>query len=268
MSHDLPATTGSRYFVLSVAKALSILEAFSRDQPRLSLTQLAQRSGQNKATARRLALTLVDLGYLQQDSAKQFALTARVLELGTRFLQSTAVTEAAEPWLGELAATVRESVNLAVRDGREVLYLVRVAAAQRILAVNLHVGSRLPLHATSLGKALLMDCDRKELLAVLGPPPWATYTEATRSQPEALLADLAEARRLGVAVANGELELGLRSIAAPLRDGSGRIVAAINVSTPSLRVSSEQLLGPIRDELLKCAGAISRSLVSRPGQGG
>lgn len=253
----------SRYFVLSIARALKILEAFSDNRHWLSLTDLAAQSGQNKATARRIALTLCDLGYLQQDQARRFSLTPRVLDLGSYFLRSTSLPEVAEPLLADLAGRLHESVNLAIRDGRDVLYLVRIAAAQRILAVNLHVGSRLPLHATSLGKALLMGADREELVSILGAPPWPKFTKVTRTDPDQLMNDLGEARLLGCTVGNGELEPGLRAIAAPVRNGDGAIVAAVNVSTNVMRVPLDQLLGPIRQELLKTAAAISSSLAPR-----
>ena len=254
------ALAATRYFINSVAKAFQILEAFSGQVDRLTLTDLARLSGLKKATARRFALTLCDLGYLRQDAGRRFALTPKVLDLGEHFLQSLSLPDVAQPFLTDLATRTHESVNLAVRDGTDVLYVNRIAAAQRILTVNLHVGSRLPLHATSLGKALLMDLDRKEILEVLGSPPWPAHTGATRTGPDQLLADLQEANKLGCAFADGELEAGLRSIAAPVRDATGAIVAAVNISTHSLQVPLDQLLGPMRQRILETAAAVSEAL--------
>lgn len=255
-----PRSAPTRYFVMSVAKAFRILEGFARDGGPLALKDLAERSGENKATVRRIALTLVDLGYLEVDRHRRFSLAPKILDLGSTFLKSASLPEVAEPLLADLAERLHESVNLAIRDGRDVLYLVRVAAAQRILALNLHVGSRLPLHATSLGKALLLDASREEVAAILGPAPWPSYTDATCTDADELLADLDDTRRLGCAVGNGELELGLRSIAVPIRDAAGVIVAAINVSTHTLRIPLDRLLGPIREELMQTGAAIERAL--------
>lgn len=250
----------SRYFINSIAKSFQVLEAFARQGSQMTLSDLATGSGQNKATARRIALTLCDLGYLRQTGSRHFSLTPKVLDLGALFLQSLSLPDVAEPYLTELSQATHESANLAIRDGAEVLYILRIAAAKRILTLNLHVGSRLPVHATSLGKALLMGSGREQLITVLGEPPWQAFTGTTRTDPDQLLADLEEARRLGCALADGELEAGLRSIAAPIYDASGGIVAAVNLSTHSLRVPLDHLLGPMRTELLRTALEISRSL--------
>lgn len=250
-----------RYFVMSVAKGFRVLGAFTRDHPRLSLAELAARSEENKATARRIALTLCDLGYLRQGGDRRFALTSKVLDLGDQFLQALSLPDIAEPFVAELARRTGESANVAIREGSEVLYVVRIAVAQRILAFNLHVGSRLPAHATSLGKAMLMSVENREgLIGVLGEPPWHRYTDTTCTNPEALLADLSQARSRGCALADGELEMGLRSLAAPIRDVSGTIVAAVNISTYSPRVPLDALLGPMSDDLVATASAISREL--------
>ncbi len=253
------AAGAPRYFINSVAKAFQVLEVFTAGASQLNLTDLARLSGLNKATARRIALTLCDIGYLKQAGSRKFSLTPKVLDLGAHFLQTLSIPDIAQPYLTDLAGRTRESVNLAIRDGNEVLYVNRIAAAQRILTVNLHVGSRLPVHATSLGKALLMDFDRAALLELLGDPPWAPYTAATRTGPDQLLADLEEARKLGCAFADGELEPGLRSIAAPVRGAGGRIVAAINISTHSLRTPLDQLFGPMRKELVATAADVSQA---------
>lgn len=266
MRTDLTDASPSRYFINSIARAFAVLEAFSSTHPRLSLSELSHRSGLNKATVRRFALTFCDLGYMRQDSERHFSLTPKVLDLGSRFLQTLSLPEVAEPHLARLAEQTHESVNLAIRDGTEVLYVLRITGAPRILTVNLHVGSRLPVHATSLGKALLMDAhDRARLVEALHDPPWPAHTRATRTEPEQLLADLEDARRLGCALADGELEAGLRSIAAPVRNASGAIVAAMNVSTHSLRVPLEQLLGPLRTALLETTAAVSQALGYREG---
>lgn len=247
----------SRYHVESVERAFRILEAFGPETRQMGLSDLARRSGLNKATARRLALTLCDLGYLSLVADHAFGLTPRVLDLGSRFLGALSLPELAEPLLLALSRDVEESVNLAIRDGRDVLYVLRIPAAERILAVNLNVGSRLPLHATSLGKALLVDSTTPEaLVAILGEPPWQAFTPATRTEPQALSADLASVRQRGFALSDGELEVGLRAIAAPVRGPDGSVVASVNVSTHSLRVPKAALVGPMAARLLETAAHI------------
>ncbi len=247
----------SRYHVESVERAFRILEAFGPETRQMGLSDLARRSGLNKATARRLALTLCDLGYLVLTAERAFCLTSRVLDLGSRFLRALTLPELAEPLLLALSQRVEESVNLAIRDGRDVLYVLRIPAAERILAVNLNVGSRLPLHATSLGKALLLDSMTPEaLVAILGEPPWQAFTPATRTEPQGLLADLAWARERGFALGDGDLEVGLRAIAAPVRGPDGSVVASVNVSTNALRVPKAALVGPMAASLLETAAHI------------
>lgn len=253
-----------RYFILSLEKAFRLLTAFGRDRPSLSLREAAVATGLNRATARRFLLTLADLGYVAQDTDGRFHLTPKVLELGSRYLEGLDLARAALPELEALTAAVGEASNVAVADGAEIVYVARVPVAHRILSVNLQVGSRLPIHATSLGKALLAGMDPEERRRRLGPEPFARYTSATRTTYAELEADLAAVARQGVAVSDGELEEGLRSIAAPIRDFSGKVVAAVNLSTHALRTPRETLLGPYREALLQAAGRISRRLGRNP----
>lgn len=226
----------------------------------MTLTELATALGLPKAGTQRLVRTLVDLDFLQRLPGKRYGLGVMALDLGHRYLSTLNIPVVAEPFMQELVKQTQETVNLAIRSGREVVYIARIASAPRIVSVNLEVGSRLPVHATALGKALLMDMVGDELLLVLGPEPWPAYTPHTKTTVAALATDLGQARKEGVAINDGELELGLRSIAAPVRDLSGEIVAALNVSTNSFRVPLELIRGPMRDALLHTARCISRSL--------
>ena len=255
--HSLPSP---RYFIQSLEKGLNVLQAFNQDHPAMTLTELSAVLGQPKAGTQRIVRTLKDLGFLQMLPGKRYSLGVMALDLGHRFLTTLDLPALAEPFLQELVKRTQETVNLAIRSGREVVYVARIAAAPRILSVNLEVGARLPAHATALGKALLLDCAVDQLEAWIGPSPWADYTASTKTTPEALYANLAEARTSDIVLNDGELEPGLRSIAAPVRDLSGRICAAINVSTNASRISLEELLGPMSDALKECASQVSAAL--------
>lgn len=252
-----------RYFVRALARGLQVLEAFDAAHPSLSLTELATRLGMNKPTATRFLRTLSDLGYLEPLQGKRYRLGTRALDLGHRYLASLDLANLAQPFMQQAVQRTGEAVNLAVRDGSEVVYIARIAAAPRILTVNLQVGSRLPAHATSLGKALLMDTAPERLTDVLGPAPWPRYTRATLCEPASLAEDLAQARARGFAIADGDLEPGLRSVAAPVRDLFGTIVAAMNVSTHTARVPRKEVVGRFADALLAATVGLGRALGHR-----
>ncbi len=249
-----------RYFIQSLDKGLKLLQAFTRERPSLTLTELASAMRLPKAGTQRLVRTLVDLGFLQVLPGKHYSLGVMALDLGHRYLATLNIPAIAEPYMQQLVQQTKETVNLAIRNGREAVYVARIAAAPRIISLNLDVGTRLPLHCTALGKALLMDISATELELILGPEPWPASTPDTKTSAGALLPDLKRANALGVALNDGELEPGLRSIAAPIRDLSGGIVAAMNVSTNAYGVSMEVLLGPMKDALLHAVGDVSKAL--------
>lgn len=247
-------------FIQALARGLSMLEVFDEQHPDLSLTELALALNTNKPTARRIAQTLVTLGYLETLPAKRYRLGTRALALGQRYLATLDLAQVARPHLERLSQATGESTNLAVRDGREVVYVVRVQAAPRILSINLQVGSRLPAYATSLGKALLLGKTDAELVAVLGPPPWPALTPHTARSPVTLRPSLDHVQSHGYAICDGELELGLRSIAAPVFNAEAQVAAAVNVSTHAAQVPIEQLTGPFAQALLKTARDLSHAL--------
>ena len=255
-----------RYFIQSLDKGLKLLQAFSRETPSMTLTELAAALGLPKAGTQRILLTLVDLGFVQRLPGKRYGLGVMALDLGHRYLATIDIPAIAQPFMQELVKRTQETVNLAIRSGSEAVYVARIAAAPRIVSINLEVGARLPLYCTALGKALLVDCSRQDLESILGESPWPAFTPKTKTHPEALLQDLQEAQTSGVVLNDGELEMGLRSIAAPIRDLSGNVVAAMNVSTNAFRVPLETIMGPMRDALLEAAQHVSRTLGYAPSQ--
>ncbi|ELS54032.1 IclR family transcriptional regulator domain-containing protein [Streptomyces viridochromogenes] len=249
-----------REFVESLARGLTVLTAFGEGRAELTLTDVARATGLARATARRALITYEHLGLVRQSGNRSFALTPRVLSLGFPPLSRTTLAEIAAPHLAELADRVHESASLAVLtpSGEEVQYLAR-AATSRVMSVNITVGTRLPAYATSLGRVLLSDLRPGE-----GQPgargELRPLTPRTITDPAALTAALQEARTRGYALVDEELEEGLRSVAVPVRDRTGRVVAAVNVAMHAARRSVEECVRDVLPELLETAGRVEAEL--------
>ena len=252
--------------VQSLARGLGVITAFDAGRPRMTLSEVARRRGLSRATARRLLLTLEQLGYVRTDG-RDFELTAKVLELGYAYLSALSLPEIAAPHLRRLSETVGESTSVAVLDGPDIVYVARVQA-RHIMNVAISVGTRFPAHATSMGRVLLSELPddqvRARCEAALAHPP----ARRTVTTLDGLRHRLAEVRRSGWADVDQELEAGLRSVAVPIRDARGQITAAVNVS---MRVGAteehEDPLRAILPALRECAGAIQQDLAAS-GAGG
>lgn len=246
--------------VQSLARGLAVIRAFSAAEPELTLSQVARATGLSRAAARRFLITLGDLGYVRSDG-RLFALTPRVLELGYAYLSSLSLPEVADPHLERLAAEVRESASVAVLDGEDVVYVARVATA-RIMRVTINIGTRFPAHCTSMGRVLLASMSPDSLEAYLSQASLRRLTSRTIVLPAALRAELDEVRGRGWAMVDQELEEGLRSIAAPIRDRTGRVVAAVNVSTHASRTTLPAVRRDLLPPLLATAAKIEADLSS------
>jgi IclR family pca regulon transcriptional regulator len=192
---------------------------------------------------------------------RRFSLTPQVLDLGYAYLSSLNIQQIAQPYLEALSERVNESVSVTVLDGADIIYVARVPT-KRIMTISLGLGSRLPAHCTSMGRVLLAELPPAQLRAVV-PPQLDARTERTIRTRAALEAELADVRRQGWALVDEELELGLRSLAAPLRDASGGAVAAMNVSTHAGRSTADDIRAHVLPELLTAAGEISTALAKR-----
>ena len=245
-------------FVQSLERGLAVIRAFGADDPELTLSDVARRTNLTRAAARRFLLTLVELGYVRTDG-KHFALTPRVLELGYAYLSSLSLPEIAEPHLERLAATVRESSSVSVLDGDEIVYVGRVPTS-RIMRVSINVGTRFPAYATSMGRILLAALGDDELAAYLERAQLTPLTPRAIASPDALDAELRKIREQGWALVDQELEEGLRSIAVPIRDSGGRIVAAVNVSAHASRASKDAVRRELLPPLLDTARRIEADL--------
>ncbi|MDT8304296.1 MAG: IclR family transcriptional regulator [Anaerolineae bacterium] len=259
-----PPDVDGRYFIGTIHRGLRILEAFSEARPSLSLVEIAAAVDLDKSTAFRFVYTLQELGYLERDpETKRYRPGLKVLRLGFTVLNGLDSAQIARPYLKSLSAQTGTAANMALRDGTEIVYIQRVSPLQ-ILNVNLHVGSRLPVHCSSMGKAQLLDFSCDELDALLGSGPYQAYTPHTIIRRDALCADLARARERGYAVSDEEMLVGIRSIAAPIRDTAGEIVAAINVSAASAGLSRPEMEARYAREVVDTAARISRELGAAP----
>jgi IclR family pca regulon transcriptional regulator len=245
-------------FVQSLARGLSVIRAFDADHPELTLSDVSRRAGITRAAARRFLLTLESLGYVRADD-RSFSLTPRVLELGFSYLSSLSLPEIVQPHLEALSREVDESVSAAVLDGPDIVYIARVPT-RRIMSVRITIGTRFPAFATSMGRVLLAGLPEAAADAALAASDLARLTDRTETDAAALRAELVRVRAQGWSVVDGELEPGLRSIAAPLHARDGRVVAAVNVSTSATRDSVEHLLDAYRPPLLRTAAAIDAEL--------
>jgi IclR family pca regulon transcriptional regulator len=248
-------------FVQSLQRGLAVLRVFDADHPRLTLSDVARLTGLTRATARRLLLTFERLGYMRTDS-RHFELTPSVLDLGYAYLSSVQLPQVAQPFMEALSEQVHESVSASVLDGFEIVYVARVPT-KRIMAISLSLGSRLPAASTSMGRVLLAGLCEEELDRFLTTTPLVARTERTIVDRGELRAVIEEVRRQGWALVDEELEDGVRSVAAPVRDRAGRTVAAINVSTHAGRVGLRELRADFLPALLDAAAGVSAALAKR-----
>jgi len=258
VSEDDRDPASSADFVQSLARGLAVIRAFDAEHAELGLSDVARRAGISRAAARRFLRTLETLGYVRQTDAR-FALTPRVLELGMSYLSALSLPEIVQPHLEALSRATDESVSAAVLDGEDIVYVARVPA-RRIMSVRITIGTRFPAFATSMGRVLLAALPTAELDAALDASAPEAITVRTITDVDALRAELARVRASGVAIVDGELELGIRSIAAPIRGRDGRVVAAVNVSTTAARDAADGVIARATGALLETVAAIEAEL--------
>ncbi len=242
-------------FIEALARGLDVIRVFQPRQPVMSLTAVAGAAGLARPTARRILLTLEQLGYARATSGG-FELTPRVLELGMAYVLSRSLWEVARPHMECLVAQTHESSSVAQLDGSDIVYVARVAVP-KIIALAVTIGTRFPAMQTSLGKVLLAALPPGEAERVLAEPSRSPVT--ARWQPGAAerAAELRAVRARGWSLTDEQLAAGIRSVAAPLRDGDGRVIAALNVTVHAAETPVETLTGEYLPLLLATAGAIS-----------
>ncbi|BAU96724.1 transcriptional regulator [Corynebacterium suranareeae] len=247
-------------FVQSFARGLSVIRSFSADNPSQTLSEVASQTGLSRATARRFLHTLTDLGYAVNIDSK-FQLTPRVLELGSSYLSALSLPAIAQPRLEVLSRQVGESSSMSVLDGTDIIYVCRVPV-RRIMTVNITIGTRFPAYATSMGRVILASLPEDELDEILATAPPEQLTTRSLTSIASIREEIVATRERGWALVDQELEPGLRSLAAPITDASGVVVAAINVSTQSASHSVEDIRKQMLPQLLETAQAISTDLLS------
>lgn len=251
---DTPSP-GDRY-VQSFARGLVVLRSFGSDAPAQTLSEVAARTGLTRAGARRILLTLLHLDYVEADG-RLFRLTPKVLELGFAYLSSQPIWTRAQPIMEDLVERLRQSCSAAVLNGDEIVYLLRIPA-HKIMSINLGVGSRLPAYCTSMGRVLLAGLPPEVLRQRIASMKLTPHTANTVVDPEQLFDSIQEVRAKGWALVSGELEQGLLSMAAPVTDHTGKVVAAINISGQANDQARATLMDSGLPNLLEAVAKINR----------
>jgi IclR family transcriptional regulator, pca regulon regulatory protein len=232
----------------SFAKGLSVIEAFTAERPKLTISDVSVITGLDRAAARRCLLTLSELGYADFDG-KNFSLTPRILRLGTSCLASMPLPRIVQPLLDKLSTEIGQSTSVSILDGGEIVYVAR-AAQQRLMSINLMAGSRLPANCSSMGRVLLASLPDADVRKILKSHPPTKRTPKSITSLKKILELVQRARIDGFSIVDQEIEIGLRSIAVPLHDSRGRTVAALNVGLAAVQDSAAELehmyLGKLR----------------------
>jgi IclR family transcriptional regulator, pca regulon regulatory protein len=241
-----------------LAKGLAIIEAFSANRTRLTVSDAAQSSGTSRASARRCLLTLTELGYLEFDG-KYFRPHPRLLLLGNAYAGARSLPEIAQPFLVRTRNELRESVSLAVLDRDAALFVAR-AEAERLVTTGISLGTRIDLYCSATGRVLLAARSDHQIAAYLDRTKFEARTKHSLVRKSAIRDALQDARLLGYATTDEELEIGLRSIAVPVVNSRGAVVAAMSASASSARVSLQQMIKDVLPVLRASAGGLGRAL--------
>ncbi len=225
----------------SLARGLAVIRAFAQQRTRLSTAQLSLRTGIPRAAVRRVLYTLCALGYAGTEDGRTFLLHPQILALGYAYLSSMPLAASAQPLLDHVSRTIHESCSMSVLDGDDILYVARASTSQRIMSIDLGIGSRLPAYCTSMGRVLLANLAPTDLAAYLRRVKLLPLTPRTELSKDALAGILQTIRTKGYAVVDQELEIGLRSIAVPVVASEGRVAAALNVGTQAARVTISEM---------------------------
>jgi len=252
--------SGERDFVEALARGLDVITAFSTSRLEMTVSDVALATGLARPTARRLLLTLETLGYVRSVDG-MFSLTPKVLELGTAYIDAQGMWDIARPHLRALVEQTRESSSMSQLDGSDIVYTARVPVP-KIIGLSVQIGTRFPATATSMGQVLLADLPEPELDQALRTASQSNVVPRVKLTRRELDTVLAEVRKRGWALSDEQLALGIRSIAAPVRDASGRTVAAVNVTVHAAETSISDLRKRHLPKLLTTAAAITEDFVS------
>jgi IclR family pca regulon transcriptional regulator len=237
---QIDAFSGDPNFMMSLARGLVVIQAFTQKKRQLTISQLSVKTGLSRAAVRRCLYTLAQLGFAGSEDGRHFYLGPRILALGYSYIASMPLAAAAQPVLERVSHELHESCSISTIDRTEIIYVAR-ASVTRIMSIDLGVGSRLPAFCTSMGRVLLASLPTEELESYLSDTPLKRFTDRTIISPDKLRQVLRLVSRNGYAIVDQELELGLRSMAVPIQNPDGKIVAALNVGAHAQRVSTQDM---------------------------
>jgi len=234
----------------SLARGLIVIQAFTQQSPQMTISQLSIKTGLSRAAVRRCLYTLTKLGFAGAEDGSRYSLRPRMLTLSHTYTASNTLSTAAQPILERMSAALRESFSVATLDGEDIVYIARTQV-NRVMAVDLHIGSRLPAYCTSMGRVLLAYLPTEQLEQYLAKAVLTPHTNRTIISVEKLRLALRNVRRNGYALVDQEYEVGLRSLAVPVYAPSGRVVATVNLSGNAPRLSvlemQSRYLNPLRN---------------------
>jgi IclR family pca regulon transcriptional regulator len=246
----LDVYTGDPNFMTSLARGLIVIQAFTQQSPQMTISQLSIKTGLSRAAVRRCLYTLTKLGFAGAEDGSRYSLRPRMLTLSHTYTTSNTLAAAAQPILERMSAALQESFSVATLDGEDIVYIARTQV-NRVMAVDLHIGSRLPAYCTSMGRILLAYLPAEQLEQYFAKVNLIPHTTRTITSVEKLRLILRNIRRNGYAICDQEYEVGLRSIAVPVYSSSGRVVATLNLSGNAPRISvlemQSRFLAPLRN---------------------
>ena len=243
-------------FIQSLERGLAVIDSFSKERPAQTLSEVAELTGLTRATVRRMLLTLAELGYVRRNG-RLFSLTPKVLDLGYSFLSSFQVLELAQGPMERLVEAVKESSSLSILDGSDIVYVARVPTT-RIMTISLALGSRLPAYPTSMGRVLMASRPDSEIEDYIARTTFEPLTRYTTTDKDEFRAILHKTRDQGYALVDQELEEGVRSVAAPIHNSRGEVLAAMNVSCHATRADMTRLREEFLPQLLATAQEVSK----------
>jgi IclR family transcriptional regulator, pca regulon regulatory protein len=240
LSPQVDGFEGDPNFMTSLARGLAVIQAFSQRRLPLTISQISNKTGFSRAAVRRCLYTLKQLGFAGSDDGRHFFLRPRILALGHSYISSMPLATAAQPVLEHISHLLHESCSMAALDGLEIVYIAR-ANMTRIMSIDLGVGTRLPAFCTSMGRVLLANLSPEELEFFFGHVQFTRFTERTITTAQKLRQALRVVQRNGYSIVDQELEHGLRSMAVPVQNLSGKVAAALNIGAHAQRVSIQTM---------------------------
>ena len=251
--------SGDPNFMTSLARGLAVIQAFSTQKRQLTISEVSIKTGFSRAAVRRCLYTLIKLGFAGSDDSHHFFLQPRILALGHSYISSMPLAASAQPVLDHVSQVLHESCSIATLEGLDIIYVAR-ANVTRIMSIDLGVGSRLPAFCTSMGRVLLANLPPAELESFFERVQLTRHTSKTIVTAEKLRQALRLVARNGYSLVDQELEIGLRSMAVPIENPNGKVVAALNVGAHAQRLSIQELQNKFLPQLRATARELSMLL--------